>query len=163
MTDIFQPADFQQSLQHFRIPKLCISQDRASTLNRLDDFVRHVAGQGETGGVGIYFHGTSQCLLSTGCHPVIPSERIAEKNIVVDDSRISFIEDDDLMSSRRQCDLSLRKRLDLVSDDIDTSMYVILSAGRTPYKGSAAHLSSLAFNSRTPSLYASPSRACARE
>ena len=61
------------------------------------------------------------------------------------------------MTTRRERDFALRKALDLVTDHVDTSVppYKLLDRAAS----TTAHRSSDAFNSSTPSLYASPSRA----
>ena len=104
------------------------------------------------------------------------------------DSRISLIENDDLVSSRRKSYFPLCKRFDLVSDDVDTAIVSACCFGGTSNAGRRAeeremspsrkllsprqdqppgrrgtHRSSDALSSNTPSLYASPSRACARQ
>jgi hypothetical protein len=67
-THVLQLADLQQPLQHLGVLELRIPQDRATGLDRLDDLVRHVAGQRETSGVGVDFHRSSKSLLSSCRH-----------------------------------------------------------------------------------------------
>jgi len=63
------------------------------------------------------------------------------------------------MPARRERHLSLRKALYLIPDDIDPSA----ASATRPAEDVTTHRSSDAFSSSTPSLYASPSKACARQ
>jgi len=73
-----------------------------------------------------------------------------------DDLRISLVKDNDLVPSCWEGHFSLRKRLDLVPHYVYTTFV-------SPCLLMVTYRSSEAFSSSTPSLYASPSNACARQ
>jgi hypothetical protein len=74
---------------------------------------------------------------------------------------VRLIQNNNFMPSRRQGHFLLSKGFDLISDNIDTPS--IRNELIRKYNWRPAHLSSDAFNSSTPSLYASPSSWCARQ
>ena len=75
---------------------------------------------------------------------------------------ICLVQYDDLVSSWGKRDLLLCELLDLVADDVDPSIF-LLSLKNVCAAALFTHLSSDAFSSNTPSLYASPSSWCARQ
>lgn len=125
-----------------------------------NDLVRHVTGEGESSGVGVDFHSSTKGLLSTGCHSFSTISVYKEPIELQLHIRICFIENDDFVSSRWEGDLSLSERLYLVSDYVDTSVPTSIF---TLDQLDLTHRSSDAFSSSTPSLYASPRSACARQ
>ena len=67
------------------------------------------------------------------------------------DARVGLVEDDDLVSSRWESHLSLRKALDLVSDHVDSSAWR-LAVIEYEREARGTDLSSEALSSSTPSL-----------
>ena len=70
------------------------------------------------------------------------------------DAPVGLVKNDNLMTAWWQRNLLLRESLDFVPDDIDTSARGL--GGFSEDHSRSTHLSSDAFSSKTPSLYASP-------
>ena len=70
-------------------------------MQRFDDFVAGVAGEGEAGGGGVDFHGATEGLLGAGGHAV------------------GFVEDDEFMSAGGEGDFFLGEAFDAVADYVD--------------------------------------------
>lgn len=75
---------------------------------------------------------------------------------------ICLVQYDNLMPPWWECHLLLCEALDLLADDINSSVF-LLSLNDVNFAAMSTHLSSDAFNSNTPSLYASPRSWCARQ
>lgn len=89
--------------EHLGVGELRETDHRASRLDRLDDLLACVAGEGEAGCAAVDFHRTAESLLRSFRH------------------RIRFIKDHNLVPTARQRHLLLRKHFDLVPDDIDAA------------------------------------------
>lgn len=96
-----------KTMKDLLVCQLCISQHGASTLDWLDDLAGLVAGESETCCARVNLHGASKCLLGSCCHAV------------------RLIQNNNFVSSSGQCHFLLRKGLDLVSNDIDSTIDII--------------------------------------
>lgn len=102
-TYLFVVTDLQKTLHYFFVRKFPIAQNRTTTLNGIDDLAALIARKAEACRIRIDLHRPSQRLLGASRHTVC------------------FVEDDDLMAAWRQGHLLLRKALDLIADNIDSS------------------------------------------
>ena len=102
-----------------------------------------IAGECETSSGGIDLHCTAKGLLCARSHTV------------------GFIEDDELLSASRECDFLLSEGFYAVADDVD-SYFDQLALFIDLIGIECVPRSSEAFNSKTASLYASPSNCLAR-
>lgn len=67
-TYILELAHLQQPLKNLRVGESSVTEDGASRLDGFDDLVGHVAGEGESSGVGVDLHRSSKGLLSSSGH-----------------------------------------------------------------------------------------------
>lgn len=75
-THLLKLAYLLEPLQHFCVAQLRIPQDGTTRLDRLNDLVGHVAGEGESGRVGVYLHRPSEGLLRPGRHAAISTAHV---------------------------------------------------------------------------------------
>jgi len=143
--DLFRLGNLQQAPHDLGVREAGVAQDGAAGLQGLDDFVGHVAGEGEAGGGGVDFHGAAEGLLGARGHAV------------------GFVEDDEFLAAGGEGDFFLGEAFDAVADDVDACMRESLVRGiAVGARGFGVPRSSLALSSRTASLYASPRSCLAR-
>ena len=68
--DVFGFADLEETADDLGVGEAGVAEDGAAGLDGFDDFVGCVAGEGEAGGGGIYFHGAAESLLRSARHAV---------------------------------------------------------------------------------------------
>ena len=65
---VFRGADLQEAEDDLRVREARVAEDRATRLEGLDDLIRLVAGEGETGGGRVNLHGAAEGLLGARRH-----------------------------------------------------------------------------------------------
>lgn len=101
--DTLRVADLFNSLENLRIAEFRETQDCTAGLDWLDDLGAIVASKREARSGRVNLHGASKSLLCRCGH------------------RVGLVQNDDLVSTSRQCHLLLREHLDLVAHHIDPS------------------------------------------
>ena len=132
VADVFRGADVQQARDDLPVGQVGVAEDGAAGLERFDDLVGRVAGEGEPGGGGVDFHGAPESLLRAGCHASTRARgREREKMINFGDNEesgrgggealvpVCFIEYDDLLATGGKSDFFLRESFDPVANDVD--------------------------------------------
>lgn len=148
--DAFGGDDLQEALDDLGVGEPAVPQDGAAGLQGLDDLVGLVAGEGEARRVRVDLHRAAQGLLRAGRHAVC------------------LVEDHEFVAARGEGDFLLGEAFDSVAHDVDACCGEGLGrvypryACRGTRGGAFLPRSSLAFNSNTASLYASPSNCRAR-
>lgn len=102
-------GNLQQPPYDLGVREAGVAQDGAAGLQGLDDFVGHVAGEGEAGGGGVDFHGAAEGLLGARGHAV------------------GFVEDDEFLAAGGEGDFFLGEAFDAVADDVDTCVGELLA------------------------------------
>lgn len=120
--DFFSLADLHDPLDDLGVCQAGVAEDCTTRLEWFDDFVRLVAGEGETSGCRVDFHCTAQGLLSTGCHAkdIGVSEVGTTEGDLSQVLPIGFIQNDQLVPAWGQCHLFLCETLDAVANHVDT-------------------------------------------
>ena len=66
--NFFDIDDLHDSCGDLRVCKSGVAEDGAPGLQRFDDLLGLIAGEGEAGGGGVDFHSAAEGLLGAGCH-----------------------------------------------------------------------------------------------
>lgn len=103
--DFFGFDDLQQPLDDLRVGELGVAQNCAAGLERLDDLVGLVAGEGEARGVRVDLHCAAKRLLRARGHAV------------------GFVEDYDFVSPGREGDFLLGEAFDSLADYFDACFF----------------------------------------
>jgi len=101
--DFFSRADLHHPAHHLCVCQARVPQNRASGLQRLDDFIRLVACKCESRGGTVNLHGPSQSLLGATRHAVC------------------LVQNHQLLPAGGQGDFFLGKALDAVTHDVDAA------------------------------------------
>ncbi len=110
--NLLRLGNLQQTAHNLLVRQAGVAQDGAARLQGLDDFIGHVAGEGEAGGGAVDFHGAAQGLLGARGHAV------------------GFVEDDEFLAAGREGDFFLGEAFDAVADDVDAWGRTVNAAAR---------------------------------